>query len=177
VALDRVQPLKIESIDTGGDANDLFPTGVDAQHDYYEGAGLVINDPTHRDETTVIDRVGNDMKFKDGNNPSGFTLSQLAAGGGSGMEYVEYLLGNDPIRAGESSYAITYSGSSVTKEEWKRGDLTLVKSADYTYVSSRCTQEVVKVFALDGTTVLAQVTWTYTYSSGKISSGSMTRDV
>jgi hypothetical protein len=42
--------------------------------------GIVINDATHADATTVIDRDNTDMRFKDGNNTTPLTLTQLAAG-------------------------------------------------------------------------------------------------
>lgn len=81
MSFDRVQPLKIEGTDTGGDSNDKYPTALDPQHDLVESAGIVINDTTHRDETTAIDRSGNDMRFIDGNNPVPLTLSALVEQG------------------------------------------------------------------------------------------------
>lgn len=83
MALDRVQPLKIESPDTGGDSTDQFPTELDPQEDHIEAAGLVLNDATHRDETTRVWRDGATMRLSDGQNPDGPTLSDLRAGSGS----------------------------------------------------------------------------------------------
>jgi hypothetical protein len=85
MALDKVQPLKLEDSTTGGTEIDQFPTGLDPQEDFVEAAGLVIDDAAHRDEKTIIWRDADDMKFKDGNNPSGYTLTELAESAGGGI--------------------------------------------------------------------------------------------
>jgi hypothetical protein len=82
VALDKVQPLKLEDPSTGTQL-DSFPTALNPQQDFVESMGIVIDDLSNRDEKTVIDRLGNDMRFKDGNNVTPVTLSQLVAGPGS----------------------------------------------------------------------------------------------
>jgi hypothetical protein len=87
VAIDRVQPLKLEDPSTGGDQTDQFPTELDPSEDYVECAGLVIDDATHRDESTTIYRDGNDMRFTDTNNPDGPTLTELRAGGSGSNSY------------------------------------------------------------------------------------------
>lgn len=75
--LDRVKPLKLESPDTGGVENDEFPTSMDPTEDFVECAGIVIDDATHEDESTVIARNDKNMIFKDGNNLLYVTLTQL----------------------------------------------------------------------------------------------------
>ena len=82
MAIDRVKPLKLESADTGGTQDDAFPTSVNQYQDYIEARGLVLADATHSDETTVIAREDADMLFKDGNNTTYVTLTQLLGGGG-----------------------------------------------------------------------------------------------
>jgi hypothetical protein len=79
--VDRVKPLKIESVASGGDEEDEFPTSLDPTEDHVECAGIVFDDPLLIDETTVIDRDGVNLRFKDQSNPSGFTLTQLATAG------------------------------------------------------------------------------------------------
>ena len=86
MALDKVQPLKLEDPGTGGSETDQFPTELDPKEDFVECAGAVLDDATHQDESTVIWRADLDMKFKDGNNPSGATLTELLAGGGGMTE-------------------------------------------------------------------------------------------
>jgi hypothetical protein len=76
-----VQPLKLEDTGTGGNQTDQFPRSIDPQHDYVECAGIVLDDGSNRDETAVIDRSSNDMRFKDGNNPTFLTLSALVEQG------------------------------------------------------------------------------------------------
>lgn len=96
------------------------------------------------------------------------------------INYFAFLLDNEPIAstgAPDASFVVTYSGIFVTKEEWFRADSTLIKSIDYTYAGVLVTQEVRKVFMDDGTTIAAQVTWTYTYSGIFLTGGTMTRDV
>lgn len=75
------------------------------------------------------------------------------------------------------TYTPTYLGGLVTLEEWKRADTTLIKSVAYTYGTSRVDTEVRKVFATDGTTILAQTTVAFTYAGSVLSSASITRNV
>lgn len=82
MTIDRVKPLKLESADTGGTQDDAFPTSVNQYQDYVEARGLVLADATRSDETTVIARENADMLFKDGNNTTYVTLTQLLGGGG-----------------------------------------------------------------------------------------------
>jgi hypothetical protein len=91
VSLDKIKPLKIESLDTGGNSNDEFPTSLDPENDHVECAGIVLDDPGQVDETTVIWRDNTDMKFKDGHNPSGATLTDLLNTGGITPEQHEAL--------------------------------------------------------------------------------------
>lgn len=178
---DRVQVIKRESAALGGNSADdtdyLEP--IEPQEDAIECAGVYYQDALNRDEAVFTERDGNNLRFVDVANPSGFSLSQLATGG-SGITYNEFLLENGPIAdtgVDDATYTPTYSGINVTKEEWKRNDATLIKSIDYTYTGINITTEVRKVFAANGTTVVAQVTWTYTYSGITLTSATMTRDV
>ena len=81
MARDLIRPLKIESVAGGGTQDDEFPTAADPQEDFVETMGVVICDASNRDETTVVERLGNDMRFSDGNNPAGVTLSAMLGGG------------------------------------------------------------------------------------------------
>jgi hypothetical protein len=82
--VDRVQVLKRESGDLGGNPFDEqpWPEPIEPQEDAVEVAGVYFQDVSNRDETTLIDRNGDDMRFKDGNNPSPVTLTQLLAAAG-----------------------------------------------------------------------------------------------
>lgn len=85
---DRVQVLKRESGDLGGDSADEQPweEPIEPQEDALEAAGVYLQDASNRDEAVLIWRDGDDMKFKDVANPSGHTLTQLASGG-VGLSY------------------------------------------------------------------------------------------
>jgi len=179
VTIDRVKPLKIESIASGGDENDEYPSSLNPEEDHVECAGLVLDAPGLIDESTVLDRNGNDMRFKDTNNPVPVTLSTIVAGA-TGVTYNEFLLDNEPTAetgASDCAYTITRAAGQVTKEEWKRNDTTLIKSIDYSYITGKLSSEVRKVFAANGSTIVAQVTWSYTYTGGLLTSAAMIRDV
>lgn len=85
--MDRVQVLKRETGALGGDPADEapWPEPIEPQEDAMEAAGVYVQDVSNRDETTLISRSGNDMLFKDGNNPSDVTLTQLLATGGGAL--------------------------------------------------------------------------------------------
>lgn len=85
MAYDKVKPLKIESADTGGTQDDQFPTSLDPQEDYIEVRGLVLDDASNKDETTVLDRNGDNMQFKDVNNPTPVTLTDLLGGAAASL--------------------------------------------------------------------------------------------
>jgi hypothetical protein len=82
---DRVQVMKQEWQSLGGDAADEapYPTPIQPQEDRPECAGVYFQDESNRDETTLISRSGDDMLFKDGNNTSSVTLSDLIGGSAS----------------------------------------------------------------------------------------------
>ena len=87
----------------------------------------------------------------------------------------DFLLDNEPMYVG-TNYANTWSGSVVTGEKWSIG-ATLLKSIAYTMSGSVVTQEVRKVFAGDGVTIVAQATITYTYSGYSVISASYVRNI
>jgi hypothetical protein len=78
----RVLASKWELESHGGDPGDEepFPVPIDPKEDFLDAAGLYVQDADNWDETARISRDGNDLKFKDGNNPTAYTLTQLAAG-------------------------------------------------------------------------------------------------
>jgi hypothetical protein len=163
-----------------------FDTGDDPTWEYVEGAkatdGLGAagfypqNSPT-QDMLAGVERdAGGNLVFKDSVLGSARTLSQLATAT-SGMPVIDFLLDCDPV-AGNFTYAVTYSGSQVTQEDWTVTSTgKAVKRSLYTYAGSRVSSEVVRVFAADGVTVLAQTTETYSYSGNKVVGSTKTRDI
>jgi succinate dehydrogenase/fumarate reductase flavoprotein subunit len=76
---DRVQVLKQESAALGGDGTEDVPytTAIAPQEDAIETAGMYLQDAGARDESVWIERNGNDMRFRDLNNTTPVTLTQL----------------------------------------------------------------------------------------------------
>lgn len=85
------------------------------------------------------------------------------------------ILSRDPTED-TTDYTVIRTGSVVTKEEWKRNiDSSLFKSIDYTRSGGVLTQEDIKVFASDGTTVQAHLRKTYTRTGGVLTGITITR--
>ena len=80
MGLDKIHPLKMESIASGGDSEDDFPTSADANHDHIDARGLVIQDDTSNDDAVVLTRASGNMMFQDEHVPP-ISLSALAGGG------------------------------------------------------------------------------------------------
>lgn len=89
----------------------------------------------------------------------------------------DFLLDNEPSSL-DNTYTVTRVAGKVTQEQWQRTvGLTNVKTIDYTYTGAKVATEVRKVFALDGTTIIAQATVTYSYSGSSVTGAVVTRDV
>jgi len=184
--LERVQVMKQESTALGGDDADSGPGiqyPIDPFEDVIEAAGFEVQepfDPTRtRDNDVMISRSSGEMTFKDRVVSTPVTLSALVGGTGF-LTYTEFLLDNEPTAetgATDCTYTPTYTTGQITLEEWFRNDATLIKSIAYSYTGGRVSQEVRKVFAANGTTILAQVTWSYSYTGMNLTSATMTRDV
>jgi hypothetical protein len=89
----------------------------------------------------------------------------------------DFLLDNEPDSL-NNTYSNTITGGKVTQEKWIRTvGATNIKTIDYTYTGSKVTTEVRKVYATDGTTIIAQMTLTYTYTVSTVTGIVSTRDV
>lgn len=116
MAIDRVQPLKMEDTTTGGDEVDQFPTAVDPQEDHLECAGLVLDDLINRDESVRIYRDGDDMMFMDVINSTPVTLSDLLSGSSGMTEEQHRLLPSSNHWIDENSYdEVTRSGGKTVQ--------------------------------------------------------------
>jgi len=176
--MDRVQVLKRETAALGGDAADEAPwdAPIEPQEDAIEAAGVYLQDASNRDENVLVARSGDDMTFQDVSNPTPSTLSDLIAGAGGLTEsqhrvlrqlihfindgpaegfatgaYKEILPAANPF----PTSAIWYESSSKSK---KIIELTV------TYTGAFPTTEEWKMYDTDGSTVLATVTDTISYS-------------
>jgi hypothetical protein len=181
--MDRVQVLKQESAALGGDGADEvpWPDPIDPQEDAPEVAGVYFQDASNRDETTLIDRSGNDMRLRDGNNPTPVTLSDLVAGAGGVTESSHKVLRQlihfiDEGPAGgfaSGAYKETLPAADPfpTSVIWWESSSKLKKIVEKTITRSgggatniTPTPIVWKVYDTDGSTVLATVSDAITYS-------------
>lgn len=96
---------------------------------------------------------------------------------GAGTPFYDFLLDCEPDAA-NNTYAVTRTSGQVTKETWTlNATLKLIKSIDYTRSGQLVNQEVRKVFAADGLTVVAQLTVSYTRSGNNVTGASYSRDI
>jgi hypothetical protein len=157
------------------DSSEGYETQFDRNSDAADVRGVYVQNDTSNDTNVLVSRdASNNLTFTDVNAGTK-TLSQL-----SGVPYIEFLLDNEPIAetgATDAAYSTTYSGNNITNETWKRNDTTNIKTIDYTYTGNKVTTEVRKVYAANGTTIVAQVTWTYTYTGNNLTSATMIRNV
>jgi hypothetical protein len=88
------------------------------------------------------------------------------------------LLNNEPVGTGVT-YSNTTTGGKVTQEIWvKTSNSFTIRQIDYTYTGTKVTTEVRKVFsAADGTTVIAQITLTYSYTGSAVTGETIVRNV
>lgn len=78
--VDRVQPLKFESPDTGGTETDDFPTSVDRNEDFVDCRGVTVQDDSSDDDLVRVSRDGDNLTFLDKSNTVK-TLTDLTTGG------------------------------------------------------------------------------------------------
>lgn len=179
--MDRVQVLKQESAALGGDAADEvpYPDPIAPQEDALEAAGLYLQDASNRDETTLISRNGDDMTFKDVNNPTVKTLTELLSGPGGLTESAHrtlrqliHFIDDGPAEGFASgAYRETTGGLFPTSVIWWETSSKLKKIVEKTITRSgggatnlAPTPIVWKVYDTDGSTVLATVSDAITYS-------------
>jgi hypothetical protein len=172
--MDRVQPVKIESPGLGGTEEDVEYSPIEPQEDAIEAAGLYLQDASNRDETTLVYRDGDDLKFKDGNNPSVKTLTDLAASGSGVTEAAHKILRqlihfiDEGPAEGFTSGAyreVTGTVFPTNVTWWESSSKTKkIVERNLTWTGVNLTTDQWKVYDTDGSTVLATVTDTISYS-------------
>jgi len=76
------------------------------------------------------------------------------------------------------TFAATRTSGQVSRETWTyTATSLLLKSIDYTRVAGLVTSFVTKIFAEDGTTIIAQTTDTIARTGGVVTSGTTVRDI
>lgn len=167
--MDRVQVIKQESSALGGDDADASEWGsnpIEPQEDAVEAAGVYLQDVSNRDETTLLSRAGLDMLFKDGNNPTAKTLTELLAGAGGLTETTHEALDTLTHDINETSFEeYLYTGTRIDAVTVWQTDSKLkkVREQALTYVAGKVSSVVSKQYAVDGSTIVQTLTETYSY--------------
>lgn len=92
--------------------------------------------------------------------------------------HLDVLLNESPTDPDTTYSNVKDLGNHVVQEIWTRTLLaTALKTVDYAYVLNRVVTQVTRVFALDGSTILAQTTSTYSYTDGFVTGIVTTRDI
>lgn len=174
MAVKLVKPLRM---DEEQDPSSEYPIPLLPGNDGIGANGFFPQNASSFDQLAGVERdVSGNLTFKDAVLGATKTLSQLATAA-SGVSQYDFLLDDDPV-AGNFTYAVTYSGSKVTKETWTyTATGKTLKTSDYTYSGNNISVAVTKIFATDGVTVVAQTTETYAYSGNKVTGSTKTRDI
>lgn len=94
-----------------------------------------------------------------------------------GLNVSDFLLDNEPTTP-NNNYSNTFSGAQISQEKWVRAsDSSNIKIINYSYTGSQLTQEVRSVYAVDGITILAQMTINYVYTGSSLTSETVIRNI
>lgn len=174
--LDRVQPLKLESPDTGGDETDPYPSGCNRNEDYLDCHGVTLQSTTSNDDAVFIDRTAaGNIRFKDAYYNTTVLLKDLAGGGltPTAHEILDQLVHNlaetcyeeNTFVSGKLTNAITWDGPSKLKK---------IRENQYTYSGGKVSQEVLLQYNESGSEV-ERMTGVYTWAGNQLESITWTR--
>lgn len=169
--VDRVRPLKLEDAGTGGTQTDQFPTSVNPNEDYLDARGLALQNASSADDTVRIGRdASNNITFTDPVAGT-YTLTDLTAGGGvsetahKSLLQLIHFIPEGPAEGFATGATRTTTGTTFPSQIlWRRADSTKLVEKNVTYTGAFPTTIEWKIYAADGSTVLATVTDTVTYS-------------
>jgi len=172
---DRVQAVKWERPSTGGTETDTVPTEIDTNEDSLDARGLYIQNDTSADDTVLVSRdSSNNMTFKDGVVSGVKTLTELVAGSGGLTEGAHKILRqlihfiDDGPAEGFASGAYremagtVFPTSIIWWESSSKSKKIVEKNITWTGVNPTTIEW--KVYDTDGTTVLATVSDSISYS-------------
>lgn len=174
---DRIQPLKIESPDSGGDEVDMFPTALDKNEDYIDCRGTTYQNSISNDGYVYIDRdEGDNLVFSDG-YVDPITLTQILEST-SGVTEAKHKILRHLIHFIDEGPAEGFA-SGAYKETLPSGDpfptsfiwwessdkLKKIIEETITYNTNKTiATDTWKMYDTDGFTVLATVSDTILYS-------------
>lgn len=175
MAIDKVQPLKLEDPSSGTQL-DAFPTSLSPQQDHIECAGIVLDEATARDEAVRIYRNSGKMIFIDAEN-SPHTLTDLLASAGGFDEEIHRQLNQLTHNIDETSYdeIVRVNGfvSSITTWD-SNAKITKVREENITRVNGKVSQIV--TIQYDNAGVAKEtLTENFVRSGGKIISNTRVR--
>jgi hypothetical protein len=182
----RDHPVRSAAIAVGGNGDlvDITGTSGGAGNGTFEVAS-VVSDTQFTVSGTVGNSTGGSANFR---YPSGaqdvgysqtkqnITSQNLVQPAITDISNHE-LLDSEPVATG-TTYSNTRSGNTVTQEKWvNTSSGKTIKTIDYTYTGGKYTQEVRKVYATDGVTIIAQVTISYSYTGNTVTGETVVRNV
>jgi hypothetical protein len=168
--------MKVESLASGGGQEDEWQKEADPNEDHFDARGYFIQNDTSDDESVHTSRDGSgNMTFKDVANSTPVTLTSLIAGAGGLTEESHKILRqlihfiNDGPAEGFASGAyreVTSPGITPDGFIWWESSSKLKKIVEVTYTWSgiQVTSEEWKIYDTDGSTVLATVTDSISYT-------------
>ena len=175
MAMDRVRPLKIESVSEGGSSNDESMTEMNIGQDYYDGQGIALQvsgaTSSTADSTTYVSRpAATQLAFTD--QASGtLTLEQLVTsvagkpGSHNALADILHWLGapGDGFASGAYRQTILTGLLPSTVTWWSSSAMTTrLFSTAFTYSGVICTQKVHTLYASG--TLVRTLTETFSYS-------------
>lgn len=176
---DAVLPIKWESPMSGGTELDTVPTEIDPWEDRIASRGLWLQRPspdsTIRKEAGCSQDGAGRMTFADIENETPVTLSDLVAGAGGLtpdshkiLRQLIHFIDDGPAEGFDSGAyrEITTPGIFPDVITWytDSGKTHKIVDVSLTWLSAKVTQEQWRVYAVDGSTVLATVTDAISYS-------------
>ena len=177
---ERVQVIKQESTALGGDDADSGPAfqyPIDPFEDVIEAAGFELQEPDDvtrtRDNDVIISRATGEMTFKDQVVTSAVTLTDLLATGGitsaqhKVIRQLIHFIDDGPAEGFSSGAYREVTGTVFPSAVvwWESSSkLKKIVSKDITWSGVNATTIVWKMYSTDGSTVLATITDTISYS-------------
>lgn len=176
---ERVQVIKIERLAEGGGEDDTFNVGIDSKEDALEARGYYFQPAGGpKDEDVWTARDGDNLKFRDKQNTTPVTLSQMVSGGGITEAQHAHLDTLVHALCEDSYTEIIRTGNKVTSViTWaEAGKLKKIREAVIQRVTGKLSQIDVIQYDADGIEK-QRLTGVIARSSGKVSSITWTETV
>lgn len=169
---DRVHPLKLEDPASGGVETDDFPTSMDPNEDFVDARGVTFQNATSDDEAVTAERDAEDNLVLTDPVAGSWKLSELGGGGISEsthqvLRQLIHFIDNGPAEGFATGAYREMTGTVFpTAIIWWESSEKLKKIVEklITWTGASPTTIVWKIYDTDGSTVLATVTDTITYS-------------